>query len=123
MGNIESGNCYNTMNERDKEELIQITNYPTEIPLNQSSSANINTPPVISKMNYDFNPNENDETIEKDPLSDKDSLGEIKMEKQKEKLKKDVVYQGNFLNDQFEGEGVFQFKNGDWFKGKWSFFS
>ena len=118
MGNDLSGNCYNAQNEKGNFTAIGVTEMPPQNPVNITSTMNINSPTHIGKVNLDFNLNENQPPQDLDPLSQKDSLTEIKKNLLKEKQKKDVIYKGNFLNDQFEGEGVFQFKNGDWFKGK-----
>ena len=117
MGNNLSGNCYKAENEKGNFTDVAITSMPPSNPVNITSTINKNIPQHIGKVNFDFSQNENESSQEIDPLSQKDSLARIKEDLQKKKQKKDVVFKGNFLNDQFEGEGVFQFKNGDWFKG------
>jgi hypothetical protein len=118
MGNEQAGNCYNATDKDDKRELIEnTTRLPTDSPMNAESMIMNNPSNPISKVNMDFDPNENEVNDDPDPLSKKDPDEVVNPQIFKKKKKKTIIYKGYFMNDKFEGEGVFQFKNGDWFKG------
>ena len=118
MGIQQSGNCYPEQDHEDKKELIENnTRLPTDSPMNMEISIKNNPSNPISKVNMDFDPNENSITDDVDPLSKKDPDEVQDPQIFKKKKKKTIVYKGYFMNDKFEGEGVFQFKNGDRFKG------
>ena len=128
MGNENAGNCYDVNDHDDKKELIENnTRLPTDSPMNAELMMTSNPNNPISKVNMDFDPNENGMINDQDPLSKRDPDEIANSGMFKKKKKKPIVYKGYFMNDKYEGEGVFQFKNGDWFKGRtrvyWFFFT
>ena len=116
----EPSSCYKEMDKQDKDKELSnmMTNYPKDSPKNQHS--NSMTPMLTIKKkepNLNFDPKENAQNQEEDPLSSKDPLDSRKIAFVS-KNKKTVIYKGYFMDNKYEGEGIFQFKNGDWFKGR-----
>ena len=120
MGNGH-GNCYETMDDENMKETIKIIEQvPTQNPITMESTNHESPPNLIGQLDMNFQPNENETLQQLDPLSSKDpdELDLITKNMDKHKIK----FDGKFENDKFEGEGTFQFKNGDYFKGTFSIF-
>ena len=115
MGN-DQGNCYEVQDDANNPTHIKIMEQvPTQNPITMDSTNNESPPNIIGHLDMDFQPHENDPFNQKDPLSSKDpdDLDAFKSPGPGHKIK----FDGKFQNDKFEGEGTFQFKNGDYFKG------
>jgi hypothetical protein len=89
---------------------------PTQYPVNMDSTTHESLPNLNNQLDMGFHSKENQTFENLDPLSSKDPNEEDEFQTKKNKVP--PKFDGTWKDNQFEGEGTFHFKNGDYFKGK-----